>query len=337
MNGDDSTTLTNKRTFLDLMSAIADAPADRLGDTVAAAYHPEVRWSGSHPLDELDGADAIAAVVWGPMRDALPDLERRDTILLGGRSDDGDWVAAIGHYQGTFVRDWLGIPATGGVVDIRYGEFDQMVDGRIVRSHVLIDFLDLMRQAGVWPIAPSLGAEAMWPGPATQDGLLVGAQDPALSAARLELVRDMHRGLLVYDGKSLSSMDHARYWHPKMMWYGPSGIGTTRALKGFEDFHQVPFLKAFPDRAGAGHYAEIAEGEYVATGGWPSLTATHLGGDWLGLAPTGRTVAMRVMDFYRCADGLIRENWVPIDIIDILRQLGVDVFGRMHLRRGRVG
>jgi hypothetical protein len=28
--------------------------------------------------------------------------------------------------------------------------------------------------------------------------------------------------------------------------------------------------------------------------------------------------------------GLIAENWVPIDIIDILKQLGVDAFARMR-------
>ena len=43
---------------------------------------------------------------------------------------------------------------------------------------------------------------------------------------------------------------------------------------------------------------------------------------------------MRVMDFYRNENGLIAENWVPIDIIDILRQLGVNVFDRMRHRCG---
>jgi hypothetical protein len=37
---------------------------------------------------------------------------------------------------------------------------------------------------------------------------------------------------------------------------------------------------------------------------------------------------MRVMDFYRAEDGLIRENWVPIDLIEVLLQLGVDVIAR---------
>ena len=45
---------------------------------------------------------------------------------------------------------------------------------------------------------------------------------------------------------------------------------------------------------------------------------------------------MRVMDFYYHHEGLIRENWVPIDIIDLLLQMDVDVLGRMRsLVRGR--
>ena len=47
---------------------------------------------------------------------------------------------------------------------------------------------------------------------------------------------------------------------------------------------------------------------------------------------------MRVMDFYLHHEGRIRENWVPIDIIEVLNQMGFDVFDRMQsvFRRGRI-
>lgn len=69
---------------------------------------------------------------------------------------------------------------------------------------------------------------------------------------------------------------------------------------------------------------------------WPAISrettigAVHAGGGFLGLPPTGRFVTMRVMDFYLHHEGLIRENWVPIDLVDLLRQMGVDVFGRLR-------
>ena len=56
------------------------------------------------------------------------------------------------------------------------------------------------------------------------------------------------------------------------------------------------------------------------------------GDDFLGLPATGRHVKMRVMDFYRCDDRTICENWVPFDIPHLLNQLGVDVFRRMRLQ-----
>lgn len=43
---------------------------------------------------------------------------------------------------------------------------------------------------------------------------------------------------------------------------------------------------------------------------------------------------MRVMDFYHLVDGRIHENWVPIDIIHIMLQMGVDVFARLRHLRG---
>ena len=41
------------------------------------------------------------------------------------------------------------------------------------------------------------------------------------------------------------------------------------------------------------------------------------------------------MDFYRVDGNLIAENWVPIDIINILLELGVDVFARLRHLTGK--
>jgi hypothetical protein len=86
---------------------------------------------------------------------------------------------------------------------------------------------------------------------------------------------------------------------------------------------------------GGSHYVRIGDGRFSATGGWPSRHMMHSGGGWLGLGASGRPVTMRVMDFY-CADGgLIRENWVPIDIIQVLLQLDIDVLARVRSQFGR--
>ena len=86
----------------------------------------------------------------------------------------------------------------------------------------------------------------------------------------------------------------------------------------------------------------IGDGDYAVTGGWGHLLATHSGVDWLGLAPTGVVVHMRVMDFYRCDTDdasvtSLREDRVPIDIPHVLLQMGVDVFGRMRHQHRQAG
>jgi predicted ester cyclase len=225
---------------------------------------------------------------------------------------------------------------------LRYGEVHRVVDGKIAQSTVLVDVMDAIRQAGFWPIAPSTGAEGMWPGPITADGIVLSEPDPAISAANFEQMRQMQN--LLGQAGDIQTMGRDAFlipsqiwgWHPKMMWYGPSGIGTTRGIQGFVDYHRMPFRQAFQNIVGGQHYIRIADGAYTATGGWPSVVCEHLGGDVFGMGPTGRPIRMRVMDFYLHHEGLIRENWVPIDVIHVLLQMGVDVFARMQpmFRRG---
>ena len=343
--------MANKRRLYERLAALAEAGPDGIGAALADLYHPSAEWRGSHPLNEMRGVGEVEAKVWAPLIRSFPDLERRDAILVGGSYEGRDYVAMVGHYCGTFREDWLTIPATGRPIYIRYGEVHEVRDGAIVQSNCLWDVLDVIRQAGFWPIAPSLGTEGMWPGPITGDGLVFTPTDPELSAASLRQTLAMHKTLGGYNDQSgagrqgLLNMPQKEHWHPRMMWYGPSGIGTTRGLQGFVDYHQLPFRNAFPNRKGGGqwdeiagdkarfrggHYIRIGDGPYSVTGGWPSVFAMHTGDNFLGVGPTQRPVTMRVMDFYLHHEGLIRENWVPLDILDLLLQMGVDVIARMQ-------
>lgn len=345
-----ATHLQNKRRLRPALAALAESGPD-VRARLEALYAPDAAWRGSHPLDEMRGVDAIAAQVWTPLLATFPDLERRDTIFVAGSYEGRDYVAAVGTYCGTFRADWLTIPATGRPVHLRFGEVHEVRQGRIVQSTCIWDVLDLIRQAGLWPLAPSLGTEGMWPGPITGDGVVLLETDPAQSAASLAQTLAMHETLAAYDDGAglgrdgLLAMPQKAHWHPRMMWYGPAGIGTARGLAGFVDHHQLPFRVAFPGRKGGGqwdeigaekrargggHYIRIGDGAYSVTGGWPSVFARHLGPGFVGLGPTGRTVTMRVMDFYLHHEGRIRENWVPLDMLDLLRQMDVDVLGRMR-------
>lgn len=328
--------ITNKQLVRNLLQAIVNSPPSELDTAVETAYHSDAQWRGSHPLNEIQSPAAISEKVWRPLKNALPNAERRDTLLVGGHWNNVDYVGAVGMVVGTFCRDWLGIPATGGAIYLRYGEYHQVSDGKIIQSTVIFDILDFIRQAGFWPLSPSLGVEEMWPAPFTGNGLSMEPCSEKESAESLKMVLGMHATINNYDDtkecsrEALLNMPQKDFWHPKMMWYGPAGIGTCRGLEGFVDIHQRPFRMAFPNRKAVGHYVRIGDGKYAATGGWPSVSANHTGGNFMGLPPTGRAVTMRVMDFYLCDEGLIRENWVPLDVLDLLLQMDVDVFARMR-------
>jgi predicted ester cyclase len=337
------------------LAALAECEMASLAGCLHRLAHPEATWRVSHPMNPLAGHDAALATVFVPLKQAMPDLERRDVVFVGGSYQGRTYIAAVGHYVGTMRSDWLGIPATGKTVMLRYGEVYQVDgEGRVVQANLLWDVLDVMRQAGVWPLAPMLGVGELWSAPFSMDGLRFEHSDAAISVASIDQTLAMHRTLAEHDDRanltraSLIAMPQREHWHPKMMWYGPAGIGATRGLDGFVDGHQLPFRIAFhrPQgtfaevsaeraRQGAGHYIRIGDGPYSVTGGWPSVYAMHLGGGFCGLPPTGKPVFMRVMDFYLHHEGLIRENWVPLDMLDLLNQMGFDALQRMDIVLGR--
>lgn len=301
-----------------------------------------VMWCAAHPINDVLGVRSVFDQYWGPLRRALPDLEYRPFVRVSGAYDGdamegdgaaGEWVNSTGYLVGTFCEPLFGIPPTHRSLCVRFGEMIRVEDGRVAEGYVILDFLDAMQQAGVCPVRASLGAPGLVLPPRAMDGL-DHAGDRKESQASLQLVRAMIDGLLRFDGKSLYSMDQNRFWSPNFMWYGPAGIGTSRGLDGFRAHHQGPFLKAFPKRGVDRTKSLVAEGPYVATGGWPHMTGSHLGGGWLGLAPTGRTVTMRVMDWWRREGDRLAENWVSIDLIHVLDQLGLDVFAQIHALLG---
>ena len=319
-----------KLAYAAALASLAALPAQLWPTALRNIYHPDVAWHGPHPINAHNSARDVITNFWQPFLTALPDLERRDDILMCGAFNNGAWVGATGYYTGTFTNDWLGIKATGGVLNIRYGEFSRLEAGKVCEVYLILDILDVLRQAGRWPtgLPKSPGLADRVPGPFAHDGVLCGEADAREGARSLGLVEAMIAGLMSYDGLTLESMGMERFWHPQMMWYGPAGIGTSRALKGFQDVHQRAFLKAFPDRIGGDHKARIGEGAYVGSTGWPSVRATHLG-PWLGVPASERRISMRVMDFWRRENNLLRENWVFIDQLELLLQMDFDVMARI--------
>ena len=105
-------------------------------------------------------------------------------------------------------------------------------------------------------------------------------------------------------------------------WMGNVGCGTKNGLKEFQDNWQRPFQAAFSDKVCIDE-ARLVQGEWMAAFG--KQVATH-SGEFMGIAPTGRRVEIRYMDFWKVVDGKISDNWVMVDFPHVMRQLGVDPF-----------
>lgn len=320
----------NKYRVWEYWSLLNSASQTERGSIHQDYLSPTLNWFGPHPINSIAGSEALEYCFYQPLFHSFPDLQRKTDIFLSGNFRGQEWISATGHFIGTFTRDWLGIQASGKAAYIRFGQFSRIEEGKIVETRILFDLIDLMRQAGIRVLPQSRGTEWVVPGPQSKDGILLSEQDPAASRKSLELVESMIFGLKTYDQSNLTSMGMDRFWHPeKMVWYGPTGIGTTYGLKGFQKDHQQPFLHAFPDRQGGHHVSRIAEGHYIATTGWPSVLATHKG-EYLGTPASGKQIGMRVMDWWKREEDLLTENWVFIDLPHLFLQFGVDLFARIH-------
>ena len=330
----------------EFLQALESAGPDGAAAVLDRFCEPDARWRIFHPFGVIEGSEAAAASFWAPLARAFPDHEHRPGMIIAGEYEGERWVSTLGHLMGSFCETWLDIPPTHGLAYLRFGLNVRLRGERIDRAYVLLDVVDLMRQAGFYPLRRMPGSPEQWPmGPVTAGGP-ADAYDASLGAETLRIVREMQTGLgqgdRLKDLAEAARTNHSPHWHANMNWYGPAGIGSSRGKRGFLDYHGALFLQAFPDRAGIvrepegeegrpGHYVRAGDGRYAVTAGWPSLYGTHLGGGWLGMAPSGRKVEMRVADWYRTdAHDKIIDNWVMIDIPHILHQAGLDIFADLR-------
>ena len=313
-----------------MRQVLYDCEASRLAAELHHLMASDCEIHLAHPLGSMRGPEALFATVYAPLLQAIPDLERRDFIVMAGAAKAQNWVGCAGYYTGVLVKPWLAIPPTYHAIFMRYAEFFCFQDDQVVAMQALWDIPQLMMQARAWPMAPSLGVECLVPGPTTQDGIITTPYDEAKAKISAQLVADM-LAALKRSPKGVAAMQLERYWHPKMNWYGPAGIGTCRRISGFRLWHQSPFLNGMPDRGSIQENSILfGDHNYVGFTAWPGMRMTLTGDGWLGIAASDQKLTMRSLDFWRCENGKIRENWVLVDLLDTYHQLGVDVLARMR-------
>ena len=288
-------------------------------------------WRGPHPFHVLRGARPVVEGFWAPLRDAFTSLRRRDDVFFAGCNEiDGFqsvWVVSMGHLMGLFDRPWLGIRPTGRMAFLRQCTFHRVEDGRIAETATQFDIPHLMMQAGLRPFAPETAVTLVQPGPATHDGLLHGAQEPAEGERTLALIDAMIADLGRWGSGLPLEEELRRSWAEDMVWWGPAGIGATFTIPRYAAQHSRVFRRSFADRSPTTHVARLAEGAYGGFFGWPNFTARPTGG-FMGMPATDRAGEFRVIDIYRREGDRLAENWVFIDLLHFWNTQGVDVLAR---------
>ncbi|MEY1554777.1 hypothetical protein AB3Y40_03995 [Yoonia sp. R2331] len=287
-----------------------------------------------HPWNDITGVNAYLDQFIAPLARAFRGFHRRDDILIGGAFEGGDWVATHGNYVGHFGAPLIGLTPSDRLEYLRFGEFHRFEGDHIVETYLYLDLPQLMIATDQWPDshpspATQKGYTGFIPGPATQDGLQLVENDAAHSTSTYQLVTDMLSGL------ATKNEAWRPYWHNNMMWYGPAAFGSFVGVEDFAAF-QVPFEGAFSFWGGGSsnngvtkHFTRFGDGDYAALGGWPSLMTVRKDA-FLGQPSDGATLLMRVCDWYRRSGDLLIENWVMVDIPDVLLQMGVDLFPQHH-------
>lgn len=322
-----------KETIWSLWTRGNDQPA-RLIDELASLYADDISWHGPHPINSLDTCTAVIDAFWHPLLKSFPDLHRRAYVFLGGvydgETEKGEhWVCGHGEMIATFAQDFLGIPASGQTVRIRFGEFNRFKDGKIVEVYTLFDFVSLMSQVGIEVLPKPYGRQIWTPGPVLGNGLMLQPQLASESEISINLLEDMLFRGMKYQSEKATGRTMNGYWTDDMRWYGPHGLGAAFGLEEFYANAQGPIVAGYPDRIGAFHKARFGEGRAICMGGLATLQGTHTGRIF-GMEPTGKRVHWKIMDFYIRREDKLHENWVIVDIPYACMQSGVDLFERMR-------
>ncbi len=96
-----------------------------------------------------------------------------------------------------------------------------------------------------------------------------------------------------------------------------SPFGTIHGPDEFLNLFE-PFRKSFPD-ARVTFEAEFADGDYAFHRGY--MTGTHKG-EFQGIPPTGKQFKINFVDIWHVVNGKAVENWVQLDMLGLLQQIG---------------
>ncbi len=127
-----------------VIETMVDGLNDHRIDDIGEFFHRSFRWIGNAGCGVKNGLKEFQDNWQRPFQAAFSDKVCIDEARLFM----GEWAAAFGRQEATHSGDFMGIPATGKRVEIRYMDFWKVVDGKIADNWVMVDFPHVMQQLG---------------------------------------------------------------------------------------------------------------------------------------------------------------------------------------------
>lgn len=236
------------------------------------------------------------------MTSAFPNLHFTIDEMIA----EGNKVASRYTISGTNVNSLMGIPPTGEPLTFTGMTIQRFEGDKLIELWGNSNSLGLLEQLGVAP--PSGRTDFTWGEPVAS--VVAGIGDPEQNKAISRRCVEE-----IWNQRNLDLLDELVA--ADFVYHDPANP-MIRDLAGYKLFMGACYA-AFPDLQ---FIIEdmLAEGDKVVVR-W-TFQGTHQG-ELIGIPPTGKQVAYTGILFNRLADGKLVETWVSMDIIGMLRQLGV--------------
>ncbi len=139
------TDLSKTNATREVIEGMVDGLNDHRIDDIGQFFASQFRWMGNFGCGTKIGLDEFQDNWQKPFQAAFSDKVCIDEARLYM----GEWAAAFGRQEAIHSGEFMGIPATGKKVDIRYMDFWKVEDGKIVDNWVMVDFPSVLSQLGV--------------------------------------------------------------------------------------------------------------------------------------------------------------------------------------------
>ena len=99
-----------KKLLIEYQEATASFNKIKVANILSKLFLKNAKIHLCHPFGTLKGSEALFENCLLPLHQSMPDLERRDMIVIAGTTPEGkDWIGTMCNYMGTFLSPFLDI------------------------------------------------------------------------------------------------------------------------------------------------------------------------------------------------------------------------------------